>query len=348
MGDLAEDCCCLDGLICSCRTVVPVAREAKLYCVLHKTLSPDNCTALYYTKACCKMFSTAKVLAVLLCCAGLNALPRGEQSQVWKPEFFPSVEQLLSRRSGRPFTISVEGNVGSGKSTVLNFFKQYPDISVYPEPVSLWTNLNGSNYLDLVYKNQTRWGMTFESLVMQTMLEIQMRDCRNFTGSLASLPTANLTTPPVKIMERSLLATRHIFVRNLNNTIPREEFNVLEAWLDRLNRIPQIDTGVDVIIYLRTDPSVTIKRVAKRDRHEELDVPIEYYRGLNQLYEDWLIHGNSTGITHHPRVIVIDANKDISVLSETYKYLAKAIFRSIPKQLRSHKFYNAETISKSD
>jgi len=281
-----------------------------------------------------------KVVIVLSCCIiGFDALPSGDYAQLWKPEFFPSVEQLLSRRSGRPFTISVEGNVGSGKSTVLNFFKQYPDISVYPEPVSTWTNLNGTNYLDLVYKNQTRWGMTFESLVMQTMLEIQLRDCRNYT-TLQDLATTKPNTPPVKMMERSLLATRHIFVRNLNNTIAMEEFKVLEAWLDSLNRMQQIDTGVDVIIYLRTDPSVTIKRVAKRHRHEEMDVPLKYYQGLNQLYEDWLIHGNSTGITHHPRIIVIDANKDISVLQETYKYLAKAIFRSIPKQLRSNNFYN--------
>lgn len=280
-----------------------------------------------------------QALAVLAGVAGLNALPRSENSQLWKPEYFPSVEQILSRRSGRPFTISVEGNVGSGKSTVLNFFKKYPDISIYPEPVSTWTNLNGTNYLDLVYKNQTRWGMTFESLVMQTMLEIQMKDCRNYT-SPAKWSKAELNTPPVKMMERSLLATRHIFVRNLNNTIPMQEFKVLESWLDRLNRIPQIDTGVDVIIYLRTDPSVTFKRIAKRDRHEEMNVPIEYYQGLNQLYEDWLIHGNSSGITHHPRVVVVDANKDISLLAETYRYLAKAIFRSIPKQLRSNKFYN--------
>merc|ERR1712212_354459 len=229
-----------------------------------------------------------QVVIVLSCCIiGFDALPSSDYAQLWKPEFFPSVDQLLSRRSGRTFTISVEGNVGSGKSTVLNFFKQYPDISVYPEPVSTWTNLNGTNYLDLVYRNQTRWGMTFESLVMQTMLEIQLRDCRNYT-TLQDLATTKPNTPPVKMMERSLLATRHIFVRNLNNTIAMEEFKVLEAW----------------------------------------------------LYEDWLIHGNSTGITHHPRIIVIDANKDISVLQETYKYLAKAIFRSIPKQLRSNNFYN--------
>ena len=35
---------------------------------------------------------------------------------------FPSAQELLTRPSGRPFTISVEGNVGAGKSTLLKYF----------------------------------------------------------------------------------------------------------------------------------------------------------------------------------------------------------------------------------
>ena len=35
---------------------------------------------------------------------------------------FPSAQELLNRPSGRPFTISVEGNVGAGKSTLLDYF----------------------------------------------------------------------------------------------------------------------------------------------------------------------------------------------------------------------------------
>ena len=37
---------------------------------------------------------------------------------------FPSAEELLQRPSGRPFTISVEGNVGAGKSTLLGYFQK--------------------------------------------------------------------------------------------------------------------------------------------------------------------------------------------------------------------------------
>ena len=40
----------------------------------------------------------------------------------------PSLDSLLSRPSGRPLTISVEGNVGAGKSTLLNYFKQHSQV----------------------------------------------------------------------------------------------------------------------------------------------------------------------------------------------------------------------------
>jgi len=280
-----------------------------------------------------------QIIAALLSLTGNEAIPNmPPASSIWKPEYFPSVEQLLSRKSGRPFTISVEGNVGSGKTTVLEFFQQYPDMSVYPEPVSRWTNFNGTDYLDLVYRNQTRWGFTFESLVIQTMLDIQLKDFRNFTAQ-PDLDKIKQKTPAVKLMERSLLATRHIFVRNLNNTIAKPEFKILESWLNTLHATPQLDLGIDLIIYLRTDPNVTYKRIAKRNRHEELKIPLEYFQGLNRLYEDWLYYKNSTGVLQEPRVVIIDANKDISELRSTYRNLAKDIYRSIPKQLKTNKFY---------
>ena len=40
----------------------------------------------------------------------------------------PDMTEVLNRPSGRPLTISVEGNVGAGKSTLLNYFKQYSKV----------------------------------------------------------------------------------------------------------------------------------------------------------------------------------------------------------------------------
>jgi deoxynucleoside kinase len=47
----------------------------------------------------------------------------------------------------RPFTVFVEGNIGSGKTTFLEHFCQFEDITLLTEPVEEWRNLKGWNLL---------------------------------------------------------------------------------------------------------------------------------------------------------------------------------------------------------
>ena len=42
----------------------------------------------------------------------------------------------------------MEGNIGCGKSTMMEYFKNCSDsVEVVPEPLEKWTNLNGHNAL---------------------------------------------------------------------------------------------------------------------------------------------------------------------------------------------------------
>jgi len=240
---------------------------------------------------------------------------------------FPSADDLLARPSGRPFTITVEGNIGAGKSTLLNFFMKYPDMTVHKEPLDIWQNLNGTNFLDLVYRDQARWGMTFESLVTLTMMEIHLAD-RQQEGVKFS---------PVKVMERSIHSARTCFMEQLKPVMTSGEMAVLDAWYSTLTDRPEFDMGVDLIVYLRTSPEVAMSRVKSRSRQEEEAIPLEYYQRMHQLHEDWLIHKNSSMLTKNtlPQVIIIDADQDISTLAKTYSNLAKMVWRFIPKQLRT-------------
>ena len=50
--------------------------------------------------------------------------------------------------SSKPFTIVVEGNIGSGKTTFLKHFKQFSDkVAVLDEPVQKWRDAQGHNLL---------------------------------------------------------------------------------------------------------------------------------------------------------------------------------------------------------
>ena len=197
---------------------------------------------------------------------------------------FPSAETLLARPSGRPFTITVEGNIGAGKSTLLNYFLKYPDMVILKEPLDIWQNLNGTNFLELVYKDQARWGMTFESLVTLTMME----------GHLADSQVEGKRFNPVKVMERSIHSARACFMEQLKPVMTEGEMAVLDGWYNMLTVRPEFDTDVDLIVYLRTSPEVAMSRVLSRSRHEEEAIPLSYYQKMHQLHDDWLIHKNST------------------------------------------------------
>ena len=49
--------------------------------------------------------------------------------------------------TGQPFTVFIEGNIGSGKTTFLNHFNQYNEVCLLTEPVEDWRNLGGVNLL---------------------------------------------------------------------------------------------------------------------------------------------------------------------------------------------------------
>jgi len=232
---------------------------------------------------------------------------------------FPIPFPSFSLEDGtRPFTVTVEGNVGAGKSTLLNYFLKFSDIAVHKEPLDIWQNLNGTNFLELLYIDQARWGMTFESLASLTFLEIHMADQRR----------AGVRFKPIKVMERSLHSARHCFMEQLKPLMTSGEGAVLHRWYDLLVNRPEFDTSVDLIIYLRTDPNTAYSRVKSRSRSEEMSIPLEYFVSLHELHDRWLLNKTDTAL---PQVIVIDANEDISTLQKTYRQLAKDIWKTVNK-----------------
>ena len=49
-------------------------------------------------------------------------------------------EKMISEKcmKNKPFVVAIEGNIGSGKSTMINYFKDFKDIQIHPEPVDKW------------------------------------------------------------------------------------------------------------------------------------------------------------------------------------------------------------------
>ncbi|KAL5015238.1 hypothetical protein ScPMuIL_009508 [Solemya velum] len=199
------------------------------------------------------------------------------------------------------FTVAVEGNIGSGKSTFLKYFENVPGVEVIPEPVSKWKDVNGHNTLDLMYKDANRWSLAFQSYVQLTMMGVHNVNC----GS------------KIKMMERSIYSARYCFVENLykGGLLPDVDYAILSEFYDWIQS--NENTHVDLIVYLQSDPLICQERIQMRNRYEEKKVPIEYLQSLHDLHEDWLIKKNSFSVP--APVLVINTNAGISEVTKKFE-----------------------------
>lgn len=62
-------------------------------------------------------------------------------------EAFIKMSGSIGKLYRRPFTVCVEGNIGSGKTTFLSHFKKFDNVTVLEEPVELWRDVSGTNLL---------------------------------------------------------------------------------------------------------------------------------------------------------------------------------------------------------
>lgn len=217
----------------------------------------------------------------------------------------------------RPFTVAVEGNIGSGKTTFLNNFSRHPDITIIDEPIKLWQNCNGINLLDLLYKDPNKWAFTFQSYVQLTLLELH----------LLKVPT------PIKFMERSIFSARYCFVENMlhQNILPEPSYLVIHKWFEWV--VAHKEVGLDLIIYLRTSPKVAWERMKSRDRNEESKVPLEYLQQLHDLHEDWLL--KDTDKVRAP-VLVIDGDCDLENVKAQMKLYEDIILNKGTKSMKTN------------
>jgi len=212
----------------------------------------------------------------------------------------------------RPFTVVVEGNIGSGKTTFLEHFKKFSDeVELIAEPVEKWRNIKGHNLLQMMYEDPARWSLTFQTYVQLTMLQNHTKD----------------TNKNLKLMERSIFSAKYCFVENLmkSGKMPLSEYEVLSGWFDFLLSSPQVDLGVDLIVYMRTSPEVALSRLMKRGRGEEHLIAKQYIDDLHQLHEDWLVNGK---YALPAPVIVVDADKDLEEMREVFSRQEKMLLKS--------------------
>ena len=189
--------------------------------------------------------------------------------------------------------ISIEGNIGVGKSTFTNILQNiFRESKIVEEPVDMWLNTitkSGENILGLFYKDIPRWGYTFQNLAYVTrMMKIQ---------------DAIKTNKSIIFLDRSLGTDKNVFEKMLydDKLITDIEHNMYNLWCDFYTKYVN-NMNSWKYIYLRCTPNTSYERIKKRGREEEKNITLEYLEKLHKYHEEWLMNTND--------VLIIDCDKD--------------------------------------
>lgn len=108
-------------------------------------------------------------------------------------------------------TISVDGNISSGKSTLVSNLKElFPNnfdfqVELVPEPLEKWTNLRGHNLLGMFYEDRVNNNFMFQHYVQLTRLMEAIKKPADLKGADAVDQKGT-----VRILERSLQNNRYL------------------------------------------------------------------------------------------------------------------------------------------
>jgi len=194
--------------------------------------------------------------------------------------------------------ISVEGNIGVGKSTFINILKsKWPGgCEVVSEPVEMWkglVNSDGKNILQTFYEDIPRWAYSFQNVAcISRMMKIE-NTIRNCTSQFIFL-------------DRSLGTDKNVFEAMLYDQghLTQIEHSMYNLWCDFYHQYVRPQDN-QIYIYLKASPETCATRIKKRARVEEESIGLEYLKGLNDYHDKWLMKK-----TPEPNVVVINCEEE--------------------------------------
>ena len=192
--------------------------------------------------------------------------------------------------------ISIEGNIGSGKSTILRLlkeqFKNNEDIIFIQEPVDEWEKIKDKDNVTILskfYENQKKYSFAFQMMAYISRLSL-------LKEAISKNPNAIIIT------ERCLNTDRYVFAKMLydSGNIEDVEYQIYLNWFDHFLYMIEIQKN----IYLKTDPEICLQRINKRNRDGESTIPLEYLINCHRYHEDMISN------IIKDNVLIINCNTD--------------------------------------
>ncbi len=171
--------------------------------------------------------------------------------------------------NARPKIVAVAGNIGAGKSSLVEWLEQQLGMVPFFEPHA------ENPYLAEFYGDMQRWGLHSQLFFLIHRFRIH-KDIE----ARAESAGRNI------VQDRTIYEDAEIFAAQLHTSgaiVDRDwkMYSDLYSTLRGELRPP------DLMIYLRCPVNVLTKRIRKRGRSFEQTIPRKYLAALHELYEAW-------------------------------------------------------------
>ena len=196
---------------------------------------------------------------------------------------------VMTNVNTKPIIISIEGNIGSGKTTFINELmnlekmKTINTICFLKEPVNLWESIKNNNnetIIECFYKEQEKYAFPFQVMA--------------YVSRIALIKQAIANGFKYIFTERCIYTDKNVFLKMLHESNKVEKMNN-----DIYNMLFETFTQEYNIyhIYIQTSPEVALQRVMKRNRAGENNISLEYLTMCDNYHNNWLVNNKKNIIT---------------------------------------------------
>ena len=161
--------------------------------------------------------------------------------------------------------VAVAGNIGVGKSTLVELLAERMQWTPFFEPQSQ------NPYLADFYQDMQEW--SFQSQIF--FLSRRLRAHRDISDH-----------PGPAVQDRSVYEDAEVFAQNLfleRNMSDRD----YRTYRDLYEVLTRFLPPPDLVVYLRASVDTLVNRISTRGRDYEKGIQPKYLTRLNELYEEW-------------------------------------------------------------
>ena len=199
----------------------------------------------------------------------------------------------------KPIIISIEGNIGSGKSSIINIIKyNFPTYKILFNPINpINLILNKKTIFDNFYHDKKRWSYTLQNYSYITKIKQLLKE---------------IDKQSIIITKSSVLTDKYIYANMLyqNGYMTKLEMKTYLELFDTQHE----NTNLNGIIYLNTDPIISYNAIKKRNILFEKYIELDHIENTYQNYELWLKDKNNI-------IPILELDGDLDFESDNKIYL---------------------------